>query len=219
MTVQIIQNGNFDHPLAKVLLESYQRAENHNTNLPVHVYDMLGMSGRKYRILINNLINNIKDPRYLEIGVWQGSTFCSAICGNKVTATAIDIWEDASIKNVFLENLKNISSENHNINVLHSDFRKINFENLGKFNVYMFDGPHDYIDQFEGVDTIQNALDDEYILIVDDYNDSQVQTGTQDGLKKTNQKIIASMTILTGQNPYLQKTDWHNGYYIAVIQK
>ena len=39
---------------------------------------MEGLSGRKYRSLINNLIQKIKDPRYLEIGTWLGSTACSA---------------------------------------------------------------------------------------------------------------------------------------------
>jgi hypothetical protein len=51
-----------------------------------------GMSGKKYRMLINNLIESIGDARYLEIGVWQGSTFCSAINKNKVRALAIDNW-------------------------------------------------------------------------------------------------------------------------------
>src|SRR5271167_4709882 len=51
-----------------------------------------GMSGRKYRYFINNLIEPFPAPRYLEVGSWAGSTLCSAIYGNDVDAVAIDNW-------------------------------------------------------------------------------------------------------------------------------
>ena len=57
------------------------------------IYNIQGMSGKKYRCFINTLIGSLGDARYVEVGVWVGSTFCSAIHGNKVTATAIDNWE------------------------------------------------------------------------------------------------------------------------------
>jgi hypothetical protein len=33
-----------------------------------------GMSGKKYRYFVNNLIESMEDLCYLEIGVWAGST-------------------------------------------------------------------------------------------------------------------------------------------------
>ena len=53
---------------------------------------MEGLSRRKYRSLINNLVQKIKDPRYLEIGTWLGSTACSAAFKNDLKITCIDNW-------------------------------------------------------------------------------------------------------------------------------
>jgi hypothetical protein len=50
------------------------------------VLKMPGMSGTKYRRFINNLMRILPHPRYLEVGAWAGSTLCSAIDGNSVTA-------------------------------------------------------------------------------------------------------------------------------------
>ena len=46
------------------------------------ILKMDGLSGRKYRSLINSLINKVKNPSYLEIGSWLGSTACSAVFKN-----------------------------------------------------------------------------------------------------------------------------------------
>ena len=70
-------------------------------------FDIEGMSGRRYRLFINALMGLIPNPRYLEVGVWAGSTLCSAIAGNKVQAVAIDNWSQfAGPRERFLENLK-----------------------------------------------------------------------------------------------------------------
>merc|ERR1712159_180797 len=38
------------------------------------ILKMEGLSGRKYRSLINSLVYKVKNPSYLEIGSWLGST-------------------------------------------------------------------------------------------------------------------------------------------------
>jgi hypothetical protein len=43
---------------------------------------------------------------------------------------------------------------------IEDDFRKINYTDIGKFNVYLFDGPHDEEDQYDGIALAQPALDD-----------------------------------------------------------
>ena len=63
---------------------------------------MDGLSGRKYRSLINSLINKVKNPSYLEIGSWLGSTACSAAFKNKLTITCIDNWSQVFLKKNFL---------------------------------------------------------------------------------------------------------------------
>ena len=63
-----------------------------NRKIGEDILKMDGLSGRKYRSLINSLINKVKNPSYLEIGSWLGSTACSAIFKNNLTITCIDNW-------------------------------------------------------------------------------------------------------------------------------
>src|SRR4051812_15784525 len=98
------------------------------------------MSGRKYRTFINNLIGALPDARYLEIGVWMGSTLCSAIYMNKVRALAIDNWSQFGGPAArFFSNLATYKGD-ASVSFLDTDFRAIDFSTVGKFNVYLFDG-------------------------------------------------------------------------------
>ena len=65
------------------------------------ILKMDGLSGRKYRSLINSLINKVKNPSYLEIGSWLGSTACSAVFKNNLTITCIDNWSQVFLKKNF----------------------------------------------------------------------------------------------------------------------
>jgi hypothetical protein len=87
---------------------AFERALVNDGKLPDTVLDLPGMSGKKYRMFINNLVEIVPDPHYLEIGVWR-STLCSAIFGNEMTATAIDNWSEFSgPAEAFLANLGNV---------------------------------------------------------------------------------------------------------------
>jgi hypothetical protein len=71
---------------------------------------------------------------------------------------------------------------------------------------------------------VSNALDDTYILVVDDYNWSKVRNGTQDGIKELGYSVLSSIEIRTTEDdshPVVsgRYSNWHNGYYIAVISK
>jgi hypothetical protein len=60
--------------------------------LPSIVREIEGMSGQKYRMLINKLVGALRDARYLEVGSWKGSTAAAALHGNRVRAVCIDNW-------------------------------------------------------------------------------------------------------------------------------
>jgi hypothetical protein len=83
---------------------------------------------------------------------------------------------------------------------------------------------HSEQDQYDGVKIAQPALDNTYVLIVDDYCNTPVQLGTQRAIKELGLEVVSSIEILTitgDVHPQLahQHSDWHNGYYIAVINK
>ncbi len=187
------------------------------------------MSGRKYRTLINNLINKIEKPSYLEIGTWLGSTACSACFRNNLKITCIDNWSqnftgvnDPKVK--FINNIEKCISNKSQFKLISKDFRKINFKEIGKFNIFLYDGPHHLEDHFDGIKIVQPALLDKYILIIDDWNWDQVRAGTKKAFNELNLKIISKLEIRTtsdGSNALLsgENSDWHQGYCFFVIKK
>ena len=237
----ILLEGDFDRDsYSKILKTAFFQSWAINTKIPDWIRFMPGMSGRKYRYLINNLVSLIEDARYLEIGSWTGSTACSAIYGNKVKTVCIDNWsqfnntEDIpyqrvlNIKNPKKEfeiNTKKVISEKIDFKFIESDFRKINYNEVGKFNIYVFDGPHEIKDQYDGIAIVQPSLDDIFILIIDDWNTPHIRQGTLEVINNLNIKIISKIEIMTTQDNTMPKlfqcqfSDWHNGYLIAVCQK
>jgi hypothetical protein len=218
-------SGTTESPLVTSLQAAFNHALAGHSELDPAVLAMDGMSGKRYRMLINNLIKGLNNPRYLEIGTWAGSTLCSAINGNSVRATAIDNWSEfGGPKAQFLRNLERFQTVDAKVSFLERDFRGVDYTQLGRFNAYMFDGPHTAADQYDGIALVQPALDDEFILIVDDWNHKPAREGTLQALHKLNLSIVHCYeirTTLDGSHPTVarQASDWHNGYLIAVVAK
>lgn len=184
-----------------------------------------GMSGRKYRMFINALIGRLADPRYLEVGCWTGSTLCAAVNGHQVTALAIDNWSEfGAPRGAFWGHLARFCTPGVQLRFLESDFREVDFTACGRFNVYLFDGPHEPQDQYDGIMLAQPALDDDFVLVIDDWNWPRVRTATLQALERIGLDIIYMLEIRTSLDDghaaiAFQDSDWHNGYFIGVISK
>lgn len=223
--------GEWDSPEAEILTQAWLNALAIEHKLPDWIKNMQGMSGRKYRYLINNLVELTPNARYLEVGSWLGSTACSAMYGNSCKALCIDNWSQflwggtkESYRANFETAARSAAGSTVDFNFIDNDFRKIDYSSLGKFNIYMFDGPHEKIDQYEGITLLQSALDDTYVLIVDDFNNQSIKEPTYQAIEDLKQTILASIVIETtqdGKDPQLnfQNSDWHNGYFIGLIKK
>lgn len=224
--------GEWTSDLAVKIQTAWFDALSLDHNIPEWLRYMYGMSGKKYRYFINNLIAGLDDVRYIEVGSWSGSTACSAMINNKGKFTCIDNWSDfGGPRNEFLSNIEKSKNENIDFTLIDSDFRQVDYGNIGKYNIYLFDGPHSEQDQYDGVKIAQPALDDTYILIIDDYNQIEEQRGTLGAIEDLGQKIVCSIEIITMQpeiystgayqHPWIahNRSDWHNGYLIALIEK
>jgi hypothetical protein len=111
-----------------------------------------------------------------------------------------------------------------NFTFLESDFRVVDYKKIGKSCVYMFDGPHKYSDQQDGVLIPLPALDREYILIVDDWNWLDVRNATLDVLDRVELDPLFALEIRPTQDNTVcsverAQSDWHNGYFIGVIRR
>ena len=110
-------------PLFEKIEISFKKALSCETKLNNDVIKMNGLSGRKFRIMLNQLINKLQNPRYLEIGSWLGSTACSACFNNKLKITCIDDWSQNFDKNLipkdeFNKNMKKVITENIQLNLI-----------------------------------------------------------------------------------------------------
>ena len=98
----IIFSGKEDDDFMIKIKDSLMDSLSLKRKITEDILKMDGLSGRKYRSLINSLINKVKNPSYLEIGSWLGSTACSAAFKNKLTITCIDNWSQVFLKKNFL---------------------------------------------------------------------------------------------------------------------
>jgi len=225
-----IFDSKISHNYIKNIKESFENALEYKSKLPSWILDLDGMSGKKYRHFINNLISSIYNPRYLEIGTWQGSTFCSAIFDNNVVGYAVDNWSEfGGPKEQFEKNVKKCIEESKEDLDLQTTFEENNFTDveylkIGKYNVYLFDGPHTYEDQYNALSLASDALDNEYIYICDDWNWQHLREATHKAIDELGIEVLYSIELLTSQEDYEngishQNSDWHNGYYIGVMRK
>ena len=69
------------------------------------------------------------------------------------------------------------------------------------------------------------ALEDEFVLVVDDWNWAPVRAGTTRALRDGGIETLFAIEIRTTQNggvprgPLFETSEWHNGYFIAVCRK
>ena len=89
---------------------------------------------------------------------------------------------------------------------------------LPSFNVYLFDGPHDEVDHFDALAVMLPRLDATFVLLVDDWNGPEVQKGTLDALAALNLTVVFG-EVLGGGLPPGVYGKWHNGFFVAVVQK
>ena len=225
----MVLDGSFEIAgLPTFLHRAFTVANRRFNNLPRWILRIHGMSGRRYRIFINALIAEVPSPIYLEIGSWAGSTVCAAVAHNpEAQAICIDDWSEfGGPKDAFLSNTKRASGENGGaVSLLESDFRLVDFGSLNpKANVFLFDGPHTEKDQADGISLALPALQNPFVLIVDDFNWIDVREGTFRALREENLEVVCSITIRTDSHGYLpestfEKSDWHNGYFFAVVSR
>ncbi len=224
---RIVRSGDFTANQITIAVEqAFDEALASDHNLPDDLIRLPGMTGRKYRYFINNLVRLVDNPRYLEVGSYTGSSVCAAIASNRATAIAIDNWSQFDgPKDEFLANIERFGSDAVDLTILEQDFRTVGWANLPKSNIYLFDGPHAAADQYDGLALALPALDDTFVFIVDDYNWTEVRDGTARAIADLGLVIDCGIEILTttdDTHPTMlirENSDWHNGYFIAVLRK
>lgn len=195
-------------------------ADNKRSKLTNEILQIKGMSSAKVRHLLNNLCS-LPETCYLEIGVWQGSTFVSALYQNEQTiksATAIDNWSEyKTAKSMFFKNTAQFLTPNA-FTFLEQDSFTVDLTKCEyPINIYFYDGNHSVESQRKAFTYFDPILADAFIAIVDDWVWNQVQEGTRQAFNELEYKILFEAELPTVGGSDTQ--NWWNGLYVAVIQK
>ena len=210
---------------AQFLIEHVKRsiknAEVGKSNLTKEVLHLSGLSSSKVRHLLNNLCT-LPNSYYLEIGVYQGSTFISALYNNTNTlidAIAIDNWSEFGFqKDVFLNNCIHYLDKN-SFRFYESDSFSVNLNDI--FNqpvtIYFYDGNHSVEAQRKAFTYFDAIFADIFIAVVDDWNWEQVKVPTKKAFVELGYTVLFERELPARYVGDLE--NWWNGIYIAVIQK
>ena len=115
------------------------------------------------------------------------------------------------------------------VGLIRSDCFKVNTEELlsnnggKKYNVYFYDAEHEVIDQYMAFTYFNSVLSDLFVAIVDDWNNPNVAEGTSKAFDELQYKVLYGEVLGGGiENHENLKDDlspWHNGIYVAVVEK
>lgn len=196
---------------------------NRRTNFPnsIQLRFLDGMSGQRFRAFLNHLSKSLGDFNYLEIGVWKGSTAKCVLHNSCANALLVDNWSQfGGPRNAALQSLSRYIYEDR-ITLLDIDFKLLlNYKTQLDPKVYYYDGPHDYEAHYAAIELITKFSSDELIVIIDDWNWDNVRNGTLNALRDFNLDILASWQIIPSKEDRGGKLgSWHNGTFIAVIQR
>jgi len=190
----------------------------------------------------NNNVPNIPNLRYLEVGTFKGSTLLSVLGGGNSRfvsrAVAVDNFAEfetaetkGSNKITLLRNLENFIPDErwrgNNFTFVESDCwdeekvrRAMGKETVeNKFNFYFYDGPHSEEDHEMALGKYKDLLDDEVIVVVDDFNQRRVRDGTRKGILNHmgDYEILAEIVVESRWNGDVG--GWWDGEGIFVLKK
>lgn len=224
-----------------------ENAKKETSNIEKEALYINGMSSNKTRHLLNNLVTGRKkyleigtwrgstlisaasnNQLEIAIGVDNFSQFATPhpingmwlFCNHDTPEELKHFWQTKTPpKDELTRNLEYFKL--NNIKVIDGDcFNQdiINFvKESGPFDIFFNDGDHKFESQKQTIIDYASLLSDESILIVDDWNASDVRNGTLAGISETKLQIIKQWDLFSSHNCDLDS--WWNGIGIFIIRR
>jgi hypothetical protein len=219
--------------LVKHIDESIEWGKLEVSKLTQEILDIHGITSNKVRAFLNNICN-IDGATYLEVGVFRGATFCSAIYGNNIHAIGIDNFMSPNltpkgvsqkIGNYYKHNIETIPQEEFLLNVkkhgnvnktsvYKTDYQTFDFSALPNVDIIFYDGETKFHDQYVALTNMLPIFSNETILIMDDWN---WNNGAFDKFINDNNLFISHYREIftSGED----NTDFWNGLGIFLIER
>jgi len=210
----------FEDLLVQHVMKCIENAERGISSLSQEALAVEGMSSHKVRHLLNNLCA-FPEINYLEIGVWQGSTWIASLYNNSSTinaAVAIDNWSEfGGPKEEFLKNC-NTFLKSSSYKIIENDCFQLDLSEFTfPINLYFYDGNHTELSQEKAFTYYDPIFDDLLIAVVDDWNFAGVSEGTRRAFSSLNYEIL--FEVILPSFCINDKDNWWNGLYVSVIRK
>ncbi len=219
-----VTTSEVSNPIVQAVYLALVAGEEKSSEIPVEILDVEGMSTPIIRHFLHKLMSLLPNASYLEIGSFRGSTICSAISNNLFrTAVAIDNFAefdpDGVNKGILLDNI--MRHVGVPVTVIEGDCwdRSVigRAGEGGPFDVYFFDGPHAEEDHRRAIVEYAHLLSDTAVIVVDDYNQQRVRTGTDLGIEEAGLEVVLDGLILSRWNQ--DYMGWWDGLGVKVVRK
>jgi hypothetical protein len=215
--------------IIKRIERAIQLAENLQSELTEDILNIEGMSGKKNRHFLNNLLT--PDDTYLEVGSWKGSTLVSALYPSPVKKCkkyfAIDNFseftEGQNIENTFKDNFKKHLLVDPNIICADSFSLNLKDNGISDISVYLYDGNHHGNSHYDALHYFSSAMSDNFIYLVDDWfcpfldMRNLIQERTRSAISDLNLKTMYFKEIT--QDKKDDAEGWWNGIGIFYFSK
>ena len=218
--------------LIKHIEESLHWGEKEVSKLTQDVINIHGITSNKIRCFLNNICSI--GGTYLEIGVFRGATFCSAIYQNNIHAIGLDNFASPNLMPMgvsqklasylkrgidippqedFINNVKRFGNPEH-LDIYKTDYTSFDYTQLPKVNIVFYDGDTRYHDQYTVLKKILPLFSEQTILIMDDWN---WNSGAIDDLIKEENLIVTFKEEIFTQGEDMGS--FWNGLGVFLIEK
>lgn len=126
------------------------------------------------RHLYNNLLKYVYDPRYLELGTYNGSSTFSAMYNNTAKILSIENWSVIQGKQDFITNFNNYKGQN-DATYIDTDYINNVPQITSKYNIYSYNGDYSKDNNYKALTLYYNYLDDIFIYIKNDCDKEYVR--------------------------------------------
>jgi hypothetical protein len=213
--------------------QSIARALRHDSHIDESILSLTGFSTGIQRRLVSNLAHLPKEnPRYLEIGLYAGATFCAAINNNsKLFAVGVEDFSQPfgqeGIRDHLFLNVRThmaATDEEGDVRILERECFALEPGEIaeaagGLIDIYFFDGEHSRESQGRALPHFIDAMAPLFLFMVDDANWATVREGTADGFAALRDRVkIEREWHLVGE----KKQDdpiWWNGVSLYLCSK
>ena len=135
--------------------------------------------------LINRIVAGMDDDEvYLNIGCWQGYSFCAGVIERDRHSIGVDNFSQfGGPRERFMRNYRALAHDR-------SQFHEMDYEEFlrtrldRKVGFYFYDGEHSYANQKKALDLIQPFLSDNAVILVDDTNWPDAREATLDFMRE-----------------------------------